>query len=62
MGRELLPDSLAEIVVRKILSKKIIKPPIPKEERIFLENFYYDDVKKLQKTLGRKLPWKWVNN
>jgi len=35
---------------------------LERTDRIFLENLYRNDVIVLQKTLGRKLPWKWVNN
>jgi len=62
IARDLLPTSIAVIGVRRILGKKITKPSISQQDRIFLENLYRNDVRKLQKTLGRKLPWKWVNN
>jgi len=33
-------------------------PEISKEDEQFLKNYYKDDVKKLEKILNRKLPWK----
>lgn len=62
IARDLLPESVAEMGVRRILGKKISKPSMSQQDRIFLENLYRNDVIDLQKELGRKLPWKWVNN
>jgi len=60
-GRALLPESVAEFMVRKVLGKKITKQKMPKEDRVFLENLYSDDVLKLQKIVDKKLLWDWFN-
>ena len=57
IARGLLPESVAERGVRKIFGKKITKPRMQQQDRIFLENIYKEDVQKLQKLLKRKLPW-----
>lgn len=44
-------------VLRKILSKRSIKPQVPHEARLFLENIYHDDIIRLQRILDRSLPW-----
>lgn len=61
LGRRLLSKDMAEVMVRKVLGKKISKPKMLKKDRIFLENLYRDDDKQLQKLLGRKLPWPWID-
>lgn len=60
IAKDFLPEAVAVVGVRKILGKKITKPMIPQQDRIFLENLYRNDVIALQKTVGRQLPWKWV--
>ena len=45
---------------RKLLLKKEKKPKISSEDRYALENFYRDDVKRLEKILKCKMPWNWV--
>ena len=47
---------------RRFLREKLIvkyqpKPEMESKDREFLREFYYDDVQKLQKILGRELPW-----
>jgi len=61
IAKELLPESMATIGVKKILGKKITKPKMKLEDRIFLQNLYRDDVRDLEETLGRQLPWNWIN-
>ena len=61
LGRKLLSKDMAEIIVRKVLGKEISKPKMLKKDRIFLENLYRDDVKNLQKLLGRRLLWSWID-
>jgi len=60
LGKSILPQSSALIVVKQVLGKKITKPKMSKKDRDFLENLYSDDVKNLQKILKRKIPWKWI--
>lgn len=62
VGRRLLPQLTDDIIVKKILGKKIEKPDMPKHDRDFLEKFYKDDVKNLQKIIGRKVLWSLVKN
>jgi hypothetical protein len=53
----LMPASARLYVAEKILAKKIPKPKMAEEDRIFLQNLYRDDVQKLGDILGRQLPW-----
>ncbi len=41
----------------KILTKKENYSKLDTESRKILINFYQDDVKKLEKFLGKELPW-----
>jgi len=61
IARNLLPPSVAVSGVKRILGKKISKPPMLKKDRTFLQNLYRNDVRDLQKTLKRELPWNWTN-
>jgi len=58
---QLIPKSLKWKLKEKIVLKKQKRPDITNEESIILENFYREDVKKLQNILKRNLPWKWIN-
>jgi hypothetical protein len=53
----LLPDSLAESLPEKILFKRRQKPKIEPKAVKFLQEFYRDDVIRLESLLGRSLPW-----
>ena len=54
--RELMPgDSAANL--RKIFKKRSEKPPLSSSDKKFVEDIYREDVKKLEKILGRDLPW-----
>jgi len=55
--KQKIPGHKIQFVVKKVLSKKITKPKIPQQDRIFLENIYKEEVQKLQTLLKRKLPW-----
>jgi len=44
--------------LRKLIVKKQPKPTIDVNDKNTLMKFYNDDVKKLEKILGKKLPWK----
>ncbi len=57
LGTDLLPNTMGEFIVRKILGEKISKPDISKKDRLFLENLYREDVNKLKTLLGKDLPW-----
>jgi hypothetical protein len=53
----LLPDSLVESLPEKILFKRRQKPKIEPKAVKFLQEFYRDDVIRLESLLGRSLPW-----
>jgi len=55
MVRMAFPSS--DFTLRKIFTKKSPKPKILPEDRKFLEEIYREDVIKLQKLIGRSLPW-----
>jgi len=57
-----LPQDLVTKLRDEILLKKSNKPKLSKEERAFLENYFLDDIIKLQKLLNRKFPWNWIKN
>jgi len=56
MGK-IIPRTIVPASLKSIFTKKTPKPKIPLDDRKFLEEFYRDDVKNLQKILGRSLPW-----
>jgi len=51
-----ISSSAREMIVN-VLVKKGSKPPLLQEDRMFLEKIYCDDVVRLEKILGRSLPW-----
>jgi hypothetical protein len=53
----LIPAPLRRIVRQNLLQKKAAKPPMHQEARKFLEELYREDVRKLERILGRSLPW-----
>lgn len=53
----LFSDRLRRGLREKVLLKKTLKPALPEETRIFLEEAYRDDVFRLETLLGRPLPW-----
>jgi len=60
-GQKFLSEHAQELLVRKVLGEKLLKDKMSTKDRIFLENLFRDDVKKLQKLLKIKLPWNWIN-
>jgi len=54
---KLIPSSQRSFLKEKVLLTKRTKPKMGKQDREFLIKFYKDDVKELQKILGRELPW-----
>jgi Sulfotransferase domain len=54
----LVPFRLRKRVRSAILVKQVPKPPMPPEARKFLVGYYWEDVRRLEKTLGRPLPWR----
>ena len=56
MGKTLIPiDGLFRL--RKILTKETPKPIMTNEEKNLLKEFYYNDVRNLEKFLNRQLHW-----
>ena len=60
IGWKANPEEIAEYMVRVVFGKKISKPNMLLEDRLFLENLYLGDVLKLQKILERRLPWSFI--
>ncbi len=56
-ARALFSDRLRRSMREKVLLIKKPKPALPEETRSFLEDAYRDDVLRLEKILGRALPW-----
>lgn len=55
---KLIPNSSTRRALREqLLEKKSTKPKLPNKERLLLEDFYINDVIKLEKILKRSLPW-----
>jgi len=55
--KKIIPQSILYNVRDKILTKKENYSKLDTESRKILINFYQDDVKKLEKFLGKELPW-----
>jgi hypothetical protein len=53
----LLPHSLIESLLEKMLFKRNQKPKIEPKAIKFLQEIYHDDVIRLESLLGRSLPW-----
>jgi len=58
----LVPHDIGIFLIRNVLKKKETKPELSQEDRIFLEEIYRNDVKKLREILGRPIPWSLVKN
>ncbi|HTM10498.1 MAG TPA: sulfotransferase [Verrucomicrobiae bacterium] len=56
-ARSLLPSGIRGVLRRKLLYKKVPKPPLPHAVAAALADIYREDVKALEKILGRSLPW-----
>lgn len=57
VARRFLPDRFRRRFREKILFKKTSKPPVPEAGKKLLEDLLRDDVLKLEKIIGRPLPW-----
>jgi len=57
IGEKVLPMYLGEYISKKILGKKIVKPKMMQEDRIFLTDLYSEDVKKLKILLKMDFSW-----
>lgn len=58
----LVPYTMGSYLIRNVLKKKGTKPELSQEDRIFFEEIYRNDVKKLREILGRPIPWSLVKN
>ena len=56
-ARSLLPFGIPGVLREKLLYKKPPKPPLPHAVATALADIYREDVKALEKILGRSLPW-----
>lgn len=57
ISERLFPVSMRKFIGRKILLVEKPKPNVPEKDRETLIKLYLDDVRQLEKILGRKLPW-----
>lgn len=56
IGKNILPRSFGT-TLKTVFGKDAPKPSISEPDRKFLQEIYFEDVKKLEKLLNRKLPW-----
>jgi hypothetical protein len=57
IGKQLLPMSIGESMVKNVLGRKAIKPKLSEEMFESLENIYKEDIIKVEIFLDRNLPW-----
>jgi len=57
LSKKMMPSSLRHYLSQKFLMKKQPKPKMYDEDKQELIKLFYDDVKKLEIIIGRKLPW-----
>jgi len=60
ISNQIMSKSFKSTLKEAVVFKKGEKPDIPKETRLILENYYRNDMKKLQNLLKRKFPWDWI--
>ena len=60
--RLLLPPPIRRIIRTKMLGRKANKPPMPDTARKYLEEAFLSDVLRLERILGRALPWYHAGN
>lgn len=56
MGKNLIPRKMLS-EIKKLLDKQVSKPPMLENDRLTLEDIYYDDIRNLEKIMGRTLSW-----
>ncbi len=54
----LIPFRLRKFIRNALLVKHVPKPEMAADDRSFLARYYADDVQRLEKLLGRQLPWR----
>lgn len=57
IAKKILPSTKQEQLLRTLLNKKGEKPELLDTTKKKLQSVFHDDVKKLEKLLGRSLPW-----
>lgn len=57
IAREILPYSIKMKLSILILGKEMKKPEMSPEERKLLEEYYKNDIQKLENFLNKKMPW-----
>ncbi len=60
ISEHLIPQSVKEKLKESIIMKKEKKPEITKEDSLILENYFRNDVIKLQNLLKKQFPWSWI--
>ena len=56
LAKNFLPR-MAGRKIKKFFDKEVPKPKFLEKDRTFLEKLYYNDVKELEKIIGRTVPW-----
>lgn len=56
-AERVIPSAVRKFVRKNFLLKKVPKPQMNQEDKLFLQNFFRDDVRKLENLLKRKFPW-----
>ena len=60
LAKKILSKNVRVKLLRVVINKNSKKPKLKKQNRIFLEQFYYQDSINLQKLLVKKLPWEFL--
>ncbi|CAN5889279.1 sulfotransferase [soil metagenome] len=61
LARRCVPAALRAWIRDTVLLKRGTIPPMSSEARVFLEEYYRADMRRLEALLGRRLPWRWLN-
>jgi len=62
LGQKILSQPVGTFLIKKVLNKKVDKPEMSKQDRMFLEGIYQSDSLELQKILNKKIPWNFISN
>jgi hypothetical protein len=57
IAKAIIPKKILDSIYEKVRSKNEDKPSILEDDKKNLENFFREDIKKLEIILGKKLPW-----
>jgi len=61
LARRCVPAALRAWIRDIVVLRRGTKPPMSSEARVFLEEYYGPDMRRLESLLGRRLPWRWLN-